>query len=153
MCELDDSLTGIDRLETDWMTGIQFFLREPKPLVRGHVTHVDSPWALTSIAQAQFWSEIDFANRYGDGTVRDCLSVDVSAWDVPGPLTGKPARACTREEAVSEVWHQLADSLGLDGRPLLAPDLVHSCFTDPAILWPTEPGALARNSEPLLGPV
>ncbi|MFF9070147.1 FAD-dependent oxidoreductase [Streptomyces sp. NPDC014891] len=150
VCELDDSLPDIDRLETDWMTGMQFFLREPTPLVRGHIIHVDSPWALTSVAQAQFWSGPDFADRYGDGTVRDCLSVDVSAWAVPGPLTGKPARACTREEAIREVWHQLADSLRLDGRELLAPDLVHSCFTDPAIQWPTEPGALARNAEPLL---
>ncbi|MEU9714873.1 FAD-dependent oxidoreductase [Streptomyces sp. NPDC047976] len=152
VCELDESLAGMDRLETDWMTGVQFFLREPTPLVRGHVIHVDSPWALTSIAQAQFWSGVDFPERYGDGTVRDCLSVDVSAWDVPGPLTGKPARACTRGEALREVWHQLADSLRLDGRDLLSPDpdLVHSCFTDPAIDWPTERGALARNREPLL---
>ncbi|MFF3014722.1 FAD-dependent oxidoreductase [Streptomyces sp. NPDC057939] len=150
VCELDDSLAGIDRLETDWMTGVQFFLRERTPLVRGHVIHVDSPWALTSIAQAQFWSDIDFPNRYGDGAVRDCLSVDVSAWDVPGPLTGKPARACTREEAIAEVWHQLTDSLRRDGRDLLHKDLMHSCFTDPAIAWPTEPGGLARNREPLL---
>ncbi|WP_424217067.1 hydroxysqualene dehydroxylase (plasmid) [Streptomyces sp. BI20] len=150
VCELDEGLTGIDRLETDWMTGVQFFLRERLDLAHGHVIHVDSPWALTSVAQAGFWSGPAFADRYGDGTVHDCLSVDVSAWDVPGPLTGKPARECTREEAVREVWHQLADSLRRDGRPLLSRDLVHSCFTDPAIRWPTEPGGLAHNTEPLL---
>ncbi|MEU8775484.1 FAD-dependent oxidoreductase [Streptomyces sp. NPDC048606] len=150
VCELDESLTDIDRLETDWMSGVQFFLREPTPLVRGHVIHVDSPWALTSIAQAQFWSDVDFPDRYGDGTARDCLSVDVSAWDVPGPLTGKPARACTREEVIREVWHQLTDSLRRDGRELLSPGLVHSCFTDPAIRRPAKSGELARNTEPLL---
>ncbi|MFE3073348.1 FAD-dependent oxidoreductase [Streptomyces sp. NPDC059247] len=150
VCELDEGLTGIDRLETDWMTGVQFFLRERTPLVHGHVIHVDSPWALTSIAQAQFWSGIDMPTRYGDGTVRDCLSVDVSAWDVPGPLTGKTARACTREEVVREVWHQLEDSLRRDGRGLLSWDLVRSCFMDPAIRWPAEPGGLAHNTEPLL---
>ncbi|MER7763454.1 FAD-dependent oxidoreductase [Streptomyces sp. NPDC097619] len=150
VCELDESLTDIDRLETDWMTGMQFFLREPVPLARGHVVHVDSPWALTSLTQAQFWTGIDFPARYGDGTVRDCLSVDVSAWDVPGPLTGKPARACTREEVVREVWHQLAVSLRRDGRALLSPGLVHSWFLDPAVRWPTEPGAPLVNTEPLL---
>ncbi|MFI8423631.1 FAD-dependent oxidoreductase [Streptomyces sp. NPDC085479] len=150
VCELDEGLADIDRLETDWMTGIQFFLREPTPLVHGHVIHVDSPWALTSIAQAQFWPGIDIPARYGDGTVHDCLSVDVSAWDVPGPLFGKPARACTREEVIREVWHQLAGSLRRDGRQLLSAGLVHSCFTDPAIRWPSEPGGLARNTEPLL---
>ncbi|MFG3039466.1 FAD-dependent oxidoreductase [Streptomyces sp. NPDC048330] len=150
VCDLDESLTDIDRLETDWMTGIQFFLREPTPLAHGHVVHVDSPWALTSIAQAQFWSGTDLPRRYGDGTVRDCLSVDVSAWDVPGPLTGRPARACTRAEFIEEVWHRLESSLRRGARGLLSRGLVHSCFTDPAIRWPAEPGGLARNREPLL---
>ncbi|GAA2262486.1 FAD-dependent oxidoreductase [Streptomyces amakusaensis] len=150
VCELDESLRAVDRLETDWMTGVQFFLRERTPLVHGHVIHVDSPWALTSVAQAQFWSGIDFSARYGDGTVHDCLSVDVSAWDVPGLLTGRPARECTREEVVREVWHQLTQSLRRDGRGLLSPGLVHTCFTDPAIRWPSKPGSLARNTDPLL---
>jgi hypothetical protein len=33
----------------------------------------DSPWALTSISQAQIWAR-DFAAAYGDGAAADCLS-------------------------------------------------------------------------------
>ena len=40
----------------------------------------------------------DFARDYGDGTAVDCLSVDISDWDTPGMLFGKPAKRCTREE-------------------------------------------------------
>ena len=35
---------------------------------------------------------------YGDGTAVDCLSVDISDWDTPGILYGKPAKQCTREQ-------------------------------------------------------
>ena len=45
---------------------------------------------------AQFWAERDFPADYGDGEAVDCLSVDVSDWDTPGPLTGKTAKRCTR---------------------------------------------------------
>ena len=66
------------------MAGIQFFLREPVDITHGHVTYVDAPWALTSLTQAQFWAERDFADHYGDGNAVDCLSVDISDWDTPG---------------------------------------------------------------------
>jgi hypothetical protein len=36
------------------MNAIQFYLREPVPVVYGHVLHIDSPWALASLSQAQF---------------------------------------------------------------------------------------------------
>ena len=32
---------------------------------------------------------------YGNGEVVDCLSVDISNWDAPGVLYGKPAKQCT----------------------------------------------------------
>ncbi|MFJ1868762.1 hypothetical protein ACIOD1_29630 [Streptomyces sp. NPDC088097] len=57
----DPALAGVAHLRTDWMTGLQFFLREPTPIARGHVIYLDSPWALTSVSQAQFWKGVDFA--------------------------------------------------------------------------------------------
>ena len=41
------SLRGLDELATGWMNGVQFYLAEDVPMVRGHAAYYDSPWALT----------------------------------------------------------------------------------------------------------
>ncbi|WP_241253434.1 FAD-dependent oxidoreductase [Streptomyces sp. W1SF4] len=129
----DPMLGRCDRLRTDWMTGIQFYLTERAPLVHGHLNCVDSPWSLTAIQQAEHWPARDFPADYGDGTVVDCLSVDVSEWDRPGILYGKTAKQCTREEVAREVWAQLKASLNDTGRTLLADRTLHSWFLDPGV--------------------
>ncbi|MFI0912608.1 hydroxysqualene dehydroxylase [Streptomyces abikoensis] len=129
----DPRLARCDRLRTDWMVGVQFYLRTRTPIVHGHVNHVDSPWALTTISQAQFWPGRDFRADYGDGQVADCLSVCVSQWDAPGILYGKPAIACTKQEVIREVWAQLKAGLNDTGRRVLSDDDVHSWFMDPAV--------------------
>ena len=43
---------GMDELYVDWMNGIQFYLRKPLDIIRGHLTFVDAPWALTALTQA-----------------------------------------------------------------------------------------------------
>lgn len=129
----DPRLARCDRLQTDWMVGVQFYLRSRTPVVHGHVDYVDTPWALTSISQAQFWPGRDFRSDYGDGTVADCLSVIISQWDAPGVVYGKPALKCTREEVVREVWTQLKGSLNDTGRAVLRDSDVHSWFIDPAV--------------------
>ncbi|MCX4756045.1 FAD-dependent oxidoreductase [Kitasatospora purpeofusca] len=144
----DPELKSVTELRTDWMVGIQFYLTEPVPVVRGHVLYLDSPWALTSISQAQFW-DCDFRSTYGDGTVADCLSVDISDWDTPGIRYGKPARECTRAEVAAEVWAQLCDGLNGPGRPTLHRGLLHSWHLDPAVRGLDGPGP-AVNDEPLL---
>jgi len=91
-----------------WMTGIQFFLYEDVPMVRGHVYYPDSPWALTSISQPQFWRDDGlFRRKYGSGDVGGLISVDISDFDVPGAFVRKPARLCTPDEIAKEVWEQL----------------------------------------------
>ncbi|WP_251021875.1 FAD-dependent oxidoreductase [Streptomyces sp. ISL-98] len=129
----DPQLERCDRLQTAWMVGVQFYLRTRTPLVHGHVIHVDSPWALTSVSQAQFWKGRDFRSAYGDGEVADCLSVDISAWDKPGILYGKPGMKCTRDEVRREVWAQLKAGLNGAGRRVLADADLHSWFMDPAV--------------------
>jgi len=62
------------------------------PVTHGHSLYVDSPWALTSVSQKQFWTGIDLT-QYGDGRVEGILSVDISNWDEPGVLFGKPRRS------------------------------------------------------------
>ncbi|HEX8206802.1 MAG TPA: FAD-dependent oxidoreductase, partial [Solirubrobacteraceae bacterium] len=123
-------------------------LRRKVEITRGHVTFVDAPWALTALTQGQFWAERDFPRDYGDGTVVDCLSVDVSDWDTPGILYGKPARQCTAQEIKDEVWAQIKAHLEDSGEGL-TDDMVHSWFLDPAIQWRRRMGR-NRNDEPLL---
>lgn len=129
----DPMLGRCDKLKTDWMTGIQFYLTERAPLVHGHLNCIDSAWSLTAIQQAEHWPSRDFPADYGDGTAVDCLSVDISEWDKPGILYGKTAKQCTREEVAREVWAQLKASLNDTGKTLLSDSKLHSWFLDPGV--------------------
>ncbi|MBT2401398.1 FAD-dependent oxidoreductase [Streptomyces sp. ISL-100] len=129
----DPQLARCDRLRTDWMTGIQFYLTERTPILHGHLNCIDSPWSLTAIAQAQHWPDRDFPADYGDGTAADCLSVDISEWDKPGILYGKTAKQCTREEVAREVWAQLKAALNDTGKTVLRDSTLHSWFLDPGV--------------------
>ncbi|MBC2879496.1 MULTISPECIES: hydroxysqualene dehydroxylase [Streptomyces] len=141
----DGRLARCDRLQTDWMVGVQYFLRTRTPIVHGHTDHIDSPWALTTISQAQFWPGRDFRADYGDGRVADCLSVCVSEWRKPGILYGKPAIRCTREEVAREVWAQLKSGLNDTGRRVLDDADVHTWFIDPAVTGLGGPSPVNRE--------
>ncbi|MFC5789562.1 FAD-dependent oxidoreductase, partial [Agromyces tardus] len=124
--------------------GIQIYFRAPLHISRGHTAYVDSPWSLTSISQNQLWT--DELPSFGDGSVADCLSIDISDWNSPGMLYGKPATECTHEEIFREVWAQLSSHLN-DREQLLRPADVHSWFLDPGITWQ---GSRNANADPLL---
>ena len=133
----DPSLSRMERLDTGWMNGIKFFLRDPNhPAIAGVVDYIDSHWQVTSVSQGQFWP-VDFANTYGDGRARDCLSAIISNWNVPGVLYGKPAKQCTPDEIAREVWEQMKRHLNDTGQALLTDDLLHS--------WDIDPGMLRRH--------
>jgi uncharacterized protein with NAD-binding domain and iron-sulfur cluster len=129
------------------MNGIQFYLAKDEPLAHGHVIYLDSPWALTSISQRQFWTNVDLS-RYGDGTIRGILSVDISEWDAPGVLFGKPARECTAQEIKDEVWAQLKQHLNDAGETPIDDANLVAWFLDPDIEFPNP--SQATNAEPLL---
>ncbi|MGW1376866.1 hydroxysqualene dehydroxylase [Streptomyces sp. NPDC002446] len=148
----DPQLARCDRLRTAWMVGIQFYLRSRTPLAHGHVIHVDSPWALTSVSQSQFWKGRDIPSAYGDGEVADCLSVDISAWDKPGILYGKPGIKCTPDEVRREVWAQLQAGLNGPGRRVLDDADLHSWFMDPAVTGLGGPSP-ANREQLLIHPV
>jgi uncharacterized protein with NAD-binding domain and iron-sulfur cluster len=147
--DLDPGLEAMDKLSVDWMTGIQFYLRRPVDIVRGHIQFVDSQWALTALTQGQFWEHRDFRSDYGDGAVADCLSVDISDWDTPGLLYDKPAKRCTHKEIAAEVWAQIKAHLEDTGDSVLPDDILHSWFLDPGIHWERRKHR-NRNATPLL---
>jgi uncharacterized protein with NAD-binding domain and iron-sulfur cluster len=131
---------------TEWMNGIQIYLTEDAPLGHGHTIYVDSPWALTSISQAQFWNHVTLSG-YGDGRVRGVISVDISEWDEKG-LNGKAARDCTADEIKAEVWAQLKRSLNYGDELVLRDEAFHSSSLDPGLQF--KDNGATTNEEPLL---
>ncbi|GAA3522200.1 hydroxysqualene dehydroxylase [Nocardioides daeguensis] len=144
---LDPGLQRLSSLKTDWMVGIQFFLRAPVEITRGHITFIDSPWALTALTQGQFWADRTITRDYGDGDVVDILSVDISNWDAPGILHGKPAKECTRQEIAEEVLAQIREHHTVGD--LLPEGIIHSWFLDPGVQWNAAAGR-NTNQTPLL---
>ena len=142
------ALRALDRLVVRWMNGIMFYLRQDVPLVHGHSLYIDSPWALTSISQRQFWPNVNLRGL-GDGGVGGILSVDISDWDSPGvhAANGKAARNCTKDEVAAEVWAQLKAALN-DRHEVLSDANLAEWFLDPAIVHPNPTEAM--NLEPLL---
>jgi uncharacterized protein with NAD-binding domain and iron-sulfur cluster len=154
MLAADPTLEGVRQLATDvaWMNGIQFYLKEDVVINEGHVIYPDSPWALTSISQVQFWKDFDIS-AFGDGTVKSVLSVDVSDWQTPG-LNGKPASDCLATEVRDEVLAQLENSLSNDPDVDLRADHVVNWYLDRDITFddvpPAKTGTRDHNAEPLL---
>ncbi|MGW5312747.1 hydroxysqualene dehydroxylase [Nocardia thailandica] len=141
----DPSLEGMSRLISDWMVGIQYYLRTPTEIPEGHIAALGSPWALTALRQAPLWVG-DFAATYGDGSAVECLSVDISDWDTPGIVYGRSAKDCSAEEIAAEVWAQLKAWLNT-GTGWLRDEDIASWHLDPGITWS---GGVTHNATPLL---
>jgi uncharacterized protein with NAD-binding domain and iron-sulfur cluster len=146
----DPKLSDLYGMSTSWMNGIQIYLDRDVKIVNGHSLYLDSPWALTSVSQAQFWPNFNLAN-FGDGTVRGILSIDISNFDQPGILYGKPASQCTEQEIFDEVLAQLTASLNHEGTTVLNPDWIVDWFLDPSLVFsgtggPTNEEALLINT-------
>jgi geranylgeranyl pyrophosphate synthase/uncharacterized protein with NAD-binding domain and iron-sulfur cluster len=149
MLAIDPTLGSLSTLapNVEWMNGLQFYLRRDLPIAHGHVIHIDSEWALTSVSQIQFWRSMS-PDQFGDSDVRGVLSVDISNWDAPGS-DGRSAMQCSREEVMREVWAQLKRSVNID-RELLRDEDLHSWYLDPDIQPSGNGSGLLTNAEPLL---
>jgi uncharacterized protein with NAD-binding domain and iron-sulfur cluster len=139
LSEADPTFQSIEELSCNvaWMNGAQFYLTNDAPICNGHVIYIDSPWALTSISQHQFWTDVDLS-KYGDGKIKGILSVDISEWGEPGIVIKKPARECTREEIKTEVWAQLQRSLNVCGQMILRDEDLHNWNLDSDIVFDDE---------------
>ncbi|HJR79530.1 MAG TPA: FAD-dependent oxidoreductase [Anaerolineales bacterium] len=153
LLQADPVLKGVIELgkQVAWMNGIQFYLHQDVPMIRGHMIHIDTEWSLTSVSQAQFWQGFPWS-KVGQGNVNGILSVDISDWNSKGRKIQKPARECTREEIKTEVWEQLKLSVNTPGKPeiLRDEDLV-GFFLDPDIedhAYRRNP-SLYKDAEPL----
>ena len=140
-------LAGLHRLRTRWMNGIMFYLDRDVPLIRGHTIYIDSPWALTSISQAQFWPRFDL-EPMGDGRVEGMLSMDVSDWEAKGILHGKQAMYCCTNRCARRSGPSSSEGLNDAGIDVLHDANVVAWFLDPSIVYPNP--NQATNLEPLL---
>lgn len=147
MLFIDPTLENIKTLSKNvsWMNGLQLYLTEDVVINHGHTIYVNTPWALTSISQAQFWQNFDWS-KYGDGNIKGIISIDISDWSSKGILYGKTAQECTTQEIVEECWAQLKKSLNTDGKILLKDEYLHTWNLDSSIV----PGVPTINLEPLL---
>lgn len=141
------SLANLKKLRTAWMNGIQFYLAHDVPLEYGHTLYADSPWALTSVSQHQFWSGVNLAD-FGDGKLGGILSVDISDWETPGIVYGKKAMECSADEIETEVWAQMKAHLNVAGANVLDDGNVMRWFLDPDVQFPNP--ITVTNLEPLL---
>jgi uncharacterized protein with NAD-binding domain and iron-sulfur cluster len=147
MLEIDPTLEYMKSLalNVSWMNGIQLYLTEDIRINHGHTVYVDTPWALTSISQAQFWKDFDWS-QYGDGKIKNILSIDVSDWFCPGILYGKNASDCSPQEIVKECWEQIKLSLNVNGKVILKDEYLHHWNIDDSIVQSIP----KVNKEPLL---
>ena len=145
----EPGLANLDKLRLRWMNGVMFYLKKDVPLVCGHSIYVDSPWALTSISQKQFWGGVELGSVDGM-KVSGILSVDVSDWESDGVVFHKPAKRCTRPEIEHEVLTQIRHHLArTDWAHALDDENIVSSFVDEDIFMPNLDKA-AVNLEPLL---
>lgn len=144
---LAPSLANLNKIQTAWMNGIQYYLMQDVPLEFGHSLYADSPWALTSISQKQFWKAGTLV-EFGDGRVGGILSVDISDWEVPGIVYGKAAMQCSAPEIEKEVWEQIKVHVNVAGTEVLQDQNLLQWFLDPDVQFPN-PTAVT-NLEPLM---
>lgn len=102
-----------------WMVGVQLYLREDRPIARGHIALPDAPWGVTAISQAQFW-QLDPSWPF-----KGILSLDVTQWKEPGDLRKKPALHSTRREILDELLYQLGVAKDATGAALLSAEPWH----------------------------
>ncbi len=144
---LAPSLANLNKIYTAWMNGIQYYLKQDVPLEFGHSLYADSPWALTSISQKQFWTS-GLLSQFGDEQVGGILSVDISDWEVPGIVYGKPAMQCSASEIEKEAWEQIKVHVNVADADILDDGNLLQWFLDPDVQFPN-PTAVT-NLEPLM---
>jgi uncharacterized protein with NAD-binding domain and iron-sulfur cluster len=141
---------GVDKLETEWMSGVLFYMNRDVSAAHGHIIYCHSRWALTSISQRQFWRNDYPWNQRGNGQGRDILSTIISDWDSTGnKVVTLPAKSCTKQQILDETWAQLKTHLSMAGNGTLTDADRIASFLDPAIKFDSS-GKVVDNTEQLL---
>ena len=109
------SMANLDKLKTNWMNGIQFYLSRDEPLVNGHAIYLDSPWALTSDLAAPVLDQcgpVAVRQRHGPGNP---LGRYFGLGDAGRRSMASLRGSARAEEIQEEVWTQLKQHLNDNG--------------------------------------
>ena len=91
--------------------------------------------------------ERNFARTYGDGSVKECLSIDLSAWGTsPAFFYNKLAKECTPDQIFNEIVGRRLRKAIPRGDQVLKGSNIDSYFIDPAITGLATPQV--ANDEP-----
>ena len=127
------SLKLLEQLKVNWMAGIMYYVKEDVPVFPGHVVYLNSPWALTSISQNQFW--VKKVDKYGDARCAGVLSVIISDWFKEGEGIPEADDAKTPGEVADHTLKQLrAHFAKIKDIDLTDPNIA-GYFIDPAIVF------------------
>jgi uncharacterized protein with NAD-binding domain and iron-sulfur cluster len=141
----DPNLGRIAEIEATWLGGLAIYLKTPAlALAKAHIC-VGQPWSIAVTSYRAVWNQ-DFAEHYGDGDVKEYLSVDIPNWTAPGVVYGKPASELSPDQLFTEVLTQLRRDLP-DGENLLPDSSIHSWHLSPSLV--VDPTLGIRNDEPL----
>ena len=102
------SLKLLNHIQVNWMSGVMFYTKTDVTMTPGHVVYLESPWALTSISQNQFWPRK--VAQYGVGAVKGIVSSIISDWTAPGNggVLSRPAKeAASAAEVAREALAQM----------------------------------------------
>lgn len=144
-------IADIDKLNVRWMNGVLFYLNKEVQAPQGHVIYLQSPWAITSIEQQDFWrhSGRNIAADYGDGSTVQILSTIVSEWFANGQFVPKQAsQTASPDEIFEEVWEQVKLHRALWGEGALTDADRNASWLDQSISG--FGAAQLTNAQPLL---
>lgn len=99
--------------------GMQFYIDFELGPEKGHVYYAGTPWRLSSISQAQFWTHRNESEYLG------VLSVVIGSWSLAGEESRAPAWALPPSQIAREVWHQLSARLESAGKHIPEPRAYH----------------------------
>ena len=132
--EQSPSLKLLERLMVNWMAGIMYYVKADVPVFPGHVVYLNSPWALTSISQNQFWAKK--VDEYGDARCAGVLSVIISDWfKGDGKRTPEASEAKTPGEVADHTLKQLRAHFAKIKNIDLTDENIAGYFIDPAIVF------------------
>jgi len=131
------------------MNGINIYLKAPitEKIAHGHINFIGTPWALTAVADAQFWP--NFKSTWsGNGKIADYVEVIISEWFQDGINGAGPASTLPKDQLFSQVLAQINQSIP----NLILQSNVYEWILDPDIVQvPSSTGKqIYINTEPLL---
>ena len=125
--------------------------RKPFDIIRGHLTFIDAPWALTALTQAPVLGRPRLRARLRRRRARSTASRSTSPTGTrPGSSTASRRSSARAKQVAKEVLEQIKLHLNDNGEDILTDDMVALVVPRPGDQVVTPARGATRNDEPLL---